>query len=41
MPWLETHVQEQRIRFVTAAQHRGANVRALCRSFGISAPTAL
>jgi len=40
MPWLETNVQEQRIRFVTAAQQRGANVRALCRTFGISAPTA-
>ena len=40
MPWLETNVQEQRIRFVTAARQRGANVRALCRSFGISAPTA-
>jgi transposase-like protein len=40
MPWLETPVQEQRIRFVTAARQRGANVRALCRTFGISAPTA-
>jgi transposase InsO family protein len=40
MPWLETDVLEQRIRFVTAALQPGANRRALCRAFQISAPTA-
>ena len=40
MPWLETNVLEQRIRFVSAAQAPGANRRALCRAFGISPPTA-
>ncbi len=40
MPWLETNVHEQRIRFVTAARQPGANVRALCRTFQISPPTA-
>ena len=40
MPWLETDVLEQRIRFVTAALRPGANRRALCRTFQISSPTA-
>ena len=40
MPWLETNVHEQRIRFVTAARQSGANIRALCRTFQISPPTA-
>jgi transposase InsO family protein len=40
MPWLETDVHEERIKFVTAARQPGANVRALCRTFQISPPTA-
>ena len=39
MPWLETNVLEQRIRFVSAALVPGVNRRALCRAFGISPPT--
>lgn len=40
MPWLETDVREQRIRFVTAALQPGVNRRALCRAYQISPPTA-
>lgn len=40
MPWAETNVLEQRIRFIGAALAPGANRRALCRQFGISSPTA-
>ena len=40
MPWLETNVLEQRLRFVSATHVPGANRRALCRVFGISPPTA-
>ncbi len=40
MPWGETSVLEQRIRFVAAALQPGANRRALCRQFGIASPTA-
>lgn len=39
MPWRETHVREQRIAFVAAAQRPGANRRALCREFGICPQT--
>jgi transposase InsO family protein len=39
MPWQESHVHEQRLAFVAAAMRPGANRRALCREFGISAPT--
>lgn len=39
MPWQESHVHEQRLAFVAAAIRPGANRRALCREFGISAPT--
>ena len=39
MPWQESHVHEQRLAFVAAALRPGANRRALCREFGISAPT--
>jgi len=39
MPWLETDVRDQRIRFVIAASHPAANVTATCRAFGISRKT--
>jgi transposase InsO family protein len=39
MAWLETDVRDQRIRFVIAARHPGANVTATCRAFGISRKT--
>jgi transposase InsO family protein len=39
MPWAETSVLEQRMRFVAAALMPGANRRAVCRAFGISPKT--
>jgi transposase InsO family protein len=39
MPWLETDMRDQRIRFVVAASHPTANVTATCRAFGISRKT--
>jgi transposase InsO family protein len=39
MPWRETDVRDQRIRFVIAATHPSANVGATCRAFGISRKT--
>jgi transposase InsO family protein len=39
MPWLETDVRDQRIRFVIAASHPTANVTATCKAFGISRKT--
>jgi transposase InsO family protein len=39
MPWLETDVRDQRIRFVVAASHPTANVTATCTAFGISRKT--
>ena len=39
MPWLETDVRDQRIRFVIAARHATANVTATCQAFGISRKT--
>ena len=39
MPWLETHVRDQRIQFVMTARRPGANVSAVCRAFGISRKT--
>jgi transposase InsO family protein len=39
MPWLETDVREQRIKFVMEAGQPGANRRALCATYGISPPT--
>ena len=39
MPWLETDVRDQRIRFVIAANHPTASVTATCRAFGISRKT--
>lgn len=40
MPWQEVTVVSQRAEFVALAQQAGANVRGLCRRFGISPPTA-
>src|SRR5260221_6264571 len=39
MPWLETDVRDQRIRFVIAASRPDANLTATCRAFGISRKT--
>jgi transposase len=39
MPWLETHVRDQRIQFVLTARRPGAKVSAVCRAFGISRKT--
>lgn len=39
MPWLETDVRDQRIRFVIAATHPDANLTGTCRAFGISRKT--
>lgn len=39
MPWLETHVREQRMQFVVQATAPDANVSALCREHGISRKT--
>jgi transposase InsO family protein len=39
MPWLETHVQEQRIQFVIAMQQPGAKLARVCRAFHISRTT--
>lgn len=39
MAWQESHVEDQRLAFVAGALRPGANRRALCREFGISAPT--
>jgi transposase InsO family protein len=40
MPWQEATAMSLRQEFVQLAQQEGANVRALCRRFGISPPTA-
>jgi transposase InsO family protein len=39
MPWQEQTTMELREEFVALARHPDANVRAVCRSFGISAKT--
>jgi transposase InsO family protein len=39
MPWLETNVRDQRIRFVIAASHSEATMTGTCRAFGISRKT--
>src|SRR5829696_6331432 len=36
MPWQEVSVMDQRCEFVGLAMQEGANVRELCRRFGIS-----
>jgi transposase InsO family protein len=40
MPWNEVSTVSLRLEFVTLATVEGANVRELCRRYGISAPTA-
>jgi transposase InsO family protein len=40
MPWKESSKMSSRLEFVTLATAPGANIRALCRSFGISPQTA-
>src|SRR5206468_3471003 len=40
MPWMERSAMQLRREFVVLAQQPGANVRALCRRYGISPPTA-
>src|SRR4029453_10245408 len=40
MPWQGASVMAQRAEFVALGDQEGANVRALCRRFGISPPTA-
>lgn len=40
MPWQEVSVMDQKLEFVHLARLPGANVRELCRRFGISPPTA-
>jgi transposase InsO family protein len=39
MPWKESSKMSSRLEFVTLATAQGANIRALCRSFGISPQT--
>ena len=39
MPWREASIMSQRLEFVTLAMGEGANIRRLCRRFGISAKT--
>lgn len=40
MAWREESIVSQRLEFVALASVEGANIRGLCRRFGISAPTA-
>ena len=40
MPWKAVSAMSLRLEFILLAQQSGANIRALCRRFGISAPTA-
>jgi transposase InsO family protein len=40
MPWEEVTTMSLRREFVQLAQREGANIRALCRRYGISPPTA-
>lgn len=40
MPWREVSIMSSREEFVLLASEEGANVRELCRRFGISAPSA-
>ena len=39
MPWLETHVMDQRIEFVVRAGQEAVNLSALCREYGVSRKT--
>src|SRR6478672_11690944 len=40
MPWKEVSIMSQRLEFVTLATAENANLRHLCRCFGISPNTA-
>lgn len=40
MPWREASAMSLRLEFVTLARHEDANIRALCRQYGISSRTA-
>lgn len=40
MPWKEVSTMSQRHEFIQLAHHPGLSLRALCRRFGISPPTA-
>lgn len=40
MPWKEVSIMSQRLEFVTLAMAANANIRHLCRCFGISPATA-
>ena len=40
MPWKEVSIMSQRLEFVTLATAENANIRHLCRCFGISSATA-
>ena len=40
MPWKETSIMSSRTEFVALAHAPGANIRQLCRRFGISSRTA-
>ncbi len=39
MPWKEVSIMSSRKEFVSLAKQEGANIRALCRQFGISPKT--
>ncbi len=39
MPWRETDLKTERIRFIVQAERTGRNMTALCRQFGISRKT--
>ena len=39
MPWEAMSKRDLRVEFVTAAAREGANVRLLCRRYGVSAKT--
>ena len=41
MPWKETNVQEERLRFIAAWKTGGWNMTELCRDLGISRKTGL
>lgn len=40
MPWKEVSIMSQRLEFVTLATAENANLRHLCRCYGISSATA-
>src|SRR3954447_11226600 len=40
MPWNEVSTVSLRLEFVTLAASEGANIRELCRRYGVSPPTA-